>query len=171
MFKCKYFECRIHEMFHRCWHLGILIAAFGEQHFFGRDICVTIERVSQLAHKSCLDVVWQWLSTCGPYSSGHPVLPALECVDYLPYRLYLTPCDSHMLLPSRKCWIHRVELNKDIKAMVVQQSREFFAVGIQQPMCWWHVSLNSHGSYMQCHLLDRNRFHLNELQIGYHHTL
>jgi hypothetical protein len=23
---------------------------------------------------------------------------------------------------------------------------------------------------MQCHMLDRNRFHLNELQIGYRHT-
>jgi hypothetical protein len=61
-------------------------------------------------------------------------------LDYLPYSLDLTPCDLCILLPSRKCWIHRVELNKDIKAMVVQQFRDFFAVGIQQPMWWWSVS-------------------------------
>ena len=123
-------------LYHQYRHLGILIAAFSEQHYFRREICVTIKRVSWHTHKGCLDAVWHWLSTCGPYSLGHRVFHALECVAL--FAIQTGPCTIG--LPSRKCWIHRAELNKDIKAMVVLQSREFFAVGIQQPMCWWNVS-------------------------------
>jgi hypothetical protein len=147
-----------------------ILIAFGEQHYFGRDICVTIKRVSQHAPKGCLDVVTLAVHMW-------PVFFRTSCASCT--GMCWTICHTAWILHhvtyvccSLQERAEYIELSwTDIKAMAMQQSREVFAVGIQQPMLWWKVSLNSYGSYMQCHLLEQNRFHLNELQIRYPHTL
>jgi hypothetical protein len=88
MFKCQHFECRIHEMYHWCWHLGILIAAFSEQHYFGRDICVTIKCPNMLSRGVLM------LCDTGCQHVAHRLKDILcfmhwNVLDFTPYTMWL----------------------------------------------------------------------------------
>lgn len=69
-FSAEYMKCTTDSGIQGPWY----------QHSEHNTTAESCEKVSQHAHQGCLDVAWLWLSTCGPYFSGHHMLHALECV-------------------------------------------------------------------------------------------
>jgi hypothetical protein len=97
---------------------------------------------------------WQWASA---YSCSHSSTAGafqLELFDHPPYSRDLAPSDYH-LFTYLKDWLGSQHLNNNeelidgVKTWLSSQAADFYDIGIQKLIPWYHKCLISGGDYVE----------------------